>query len=246
MPLILTSSKSNRPINGSKCTKAVKPRNNIYNQGICYTVDCWKPVQYAKEAPLYTCPVIVSFPSIQYLTTVKKQIQARQILPSLKKCLRGLKKWPPQIQVFVLIQALVEFTVISGLAQRNPMDPWQSLMPQMMPSLMNDFILAGRMKSRLCWNQQEFWHTLQWKQDLTSRYLHPMAQVPLTHQASSWWLPEYSAWNDKELFEAQSFVACSSTQHGGKSLRITGLYTKTAYKNILAWKLWNWSATVTY
>jgi len=48
-------------------------------------MDCWKPGEYAREAPLYTYPVIMSPPGIQYLTTVKKQIQARWILPSLKK-----------------------------------------------------------------------------------------------------------------------------------------------------------------
>lgn len=37
------------------------------------------------------CILALSSPGIQYLTTMKKQIQARRILPSLKKYLRGLK-----------------------------------------------------------------------------------------------------------------------------------------------------------
>lgn len=47
-------------------------------------MDCWKLGEYA-------CPDITSSLSIQYLTTVKNHIQARLILPSLKKCLQGLK-----------------------------------------------------------------------------------------------------------------------------------------------------------
>lgn len=54
-------------------------------------MDCWKLGEYAREAPLYACPVITSSLCIQYLTTAKNCIQARWILPSLKKCLRGLK-----------------------------------------------------------------------------------------------------------------------------------------------------------
>jgi len=77
-----------------------------------------------------------------------------------------------------------------------------------------------------CWNQQEFWYRLQWKQDLTSCYLSPKAQVLLTHQASSWWLLEYSAWKDKETSKAQSFVACSSTQRGGRVLELQDFILK--------------------
>lgn len=138
------------------------------------------------------------------------------------------------------ISVLVLFIVVSGLAQRHQMDPWQSLMPQRMPLSMNDFILGGRtvLKSAGILSPPEM--------EAGSYLMLPESQGSSTRDTSSFpLLTEYSAWNAREAFIAQRFVASSSAQHRGNSLRTTGLHTKTAYKNVLSQSLWNWSATVT-
>lgn len=164
------------------------PPRTVNPKTMFISKDCWKQGEYAREASMYTCPVIVIFSTIQYLTTVESQLQARWILPPLKNA-SVFCRGPPQIELFLLIQILLLFIVISELAQRSPMDPKQNLMPQMIPISMNYFILGRRMEYWLCWNQQKFWQPLQ-KQDLTSLYQIPKTQVLLAYQVLFWWLPE--------------------------------------------------------
>lgn len=139
-------------------------------------MDCWKLGQYAREAPLYAYPVITSSLGIQYLTTFKNHIQARRILPFLKKCLRGLKMASTNKSICADVCTCVVYCG-QWACPRKPNGYLTEFDATTMPSSMNDFILDGRMKSWRCWNQQEIWHCPQWKQDLTSGYLSPKAQV---------------------------------------------------------------------
>lgn len=84
-----------------------------------------------------------------------------------------------------------------------------------------DIILDVRLKS-WPWNKQEFWQCLQWKRDLASYSLKILrlkySQPP---QGSPGWLPEYLSPKDNDIFKAQIFVACSSTQSEERSLSAT-------------------------